>query len=40
MEFSVGNGAIVLPPIHITIIAIVIIFMLVKWSKQLQTGRY
>jgi hypothetical protein len=39
MEFKFGNGAIVLPPLHITIIAIIIIFFLVRWSKQLETRR-
>ncbi|WP_419883949.1 hypothetical protein ACN6MY_10955 [Peribacillus sp. B-H-3] len=40
MEFKFGNFAIVLPPLHITIIAIIIIFFLVKWSKQLETRRF
>ncbi|CAH0309278.1 hypothetical protein SRABI96_04917 [Peribacillus sp. Bi96] len=40
MEFKFGNGAIVLPPLHITIIAIIIIFFLVRWSKQLETRRF
>lgn len=40
MEFKFGNGAIVLPPFHITIIAILILFFLVKWSKQLETRRF
>jgi hypothetical protein len=40
MEFKFGNGAIVLPPIHITIIALIVIFLLVRWSKQLQTRRF
>ncbi|MBU7594425.1 hypothetical protein [Metabacillus halosaccharovorans] len=40
MEFKIGNGAIVLPPLHITIIAIIIIILLVKWSKQLETRRF
>lgn len=38
MEFKLGNGAIMLPSLHITIMAIVIIYLLVKWSKQLETG--
>lgn len=38
MEFELGNGAIMLPSLHITIMAIVIIYFLVKWSKQLETG--
>jgi hypothetical protein len=40
MEFKFGNGAIVLPPIHITIIALIVIFLLVRWSKQLETRRF
>lgn len=40
MEFKLGNGAIMLPPLHITIIAIIIIFFLVRWSKQLETRRF
>nr|WP_138420829.1 hypothetical protein [Aquibacillus sediminis] len=37
--FRFGDFAIVLPPLHITIIAIIIIFLLVRWSKQLETRR-
>ena len=40
MEFKFGDVAIVLPPLHITIIAIIIIFFLVRWSKQLETRRF
>nr|WP_077212200.1 hypothetical protein [Bacillus dakarensis] len=40
MEFKFGNGAFLLPPIHITIIAIIVIFLLVRWSKQLETRRF
>lgn len=41
MEFKLGNGvAIHLPPLHISIIAIIIIFLLVRWSKQLETRRF
>ncbi|WP_145321004.1 hypothetical protein [Paenibacillus xylanexedens] len=40
MEFRFGNGAILLPPVHITIIAIIILFFLVRWSKQLETRRF
>lgn len=40
MEFKLGNGSIVLPPLHITIIAMIIIFLLVRWSKQLETRRF
>ncbi|MCR8852616.1 MULTISPECIES: hypothetical protein [Lysinibacillus] len=40
MEFKFGGGSIFLPPLHITIIAIIVIFLLVKWSKQLETRRF
>ncbi|CAM4499693.1 hypothetical protein [Paenibacillus xylanexedens] len=40
MEFKLGNAALLLPPLHITIIAIIIIFILVRWSKQLETRRF
>jgi hypothetical protein len=41
MEFILGNGvSIHLPPLHITIIAIIIIVLLVKWSKQLEKRRF
>ncbi|MEK4662296.1 hypothetical protein MHH93_10380 [Priestia sp. FSL H7-0729] len=40
MEFRIGNGALLFPPLHITIIAIIIIFILVRWSKQLETRRF
>ncbi|HIW32982.1 MAG TPA: hypothetical protein IAA29_09375 [Candidatus Paenibacillus intestinavium] len=40
MEFKFWNGAIMLPPLHITIIAIIILFFLIKWSKQLETRRF
>ncbi|MBS4199119.1 hypothetical protein KHA93_05545 [Bacillus sp. FJAT-49732] len=41
MEFNLGNGiSIHLPPLHITIIAIIIIVLLVRWSKQLETRRF
>ncbi|MGM0854728.1 MAG: hypothetical protein ACQEWI_19290 [Bacillota bacterium] len=40
MEFKFSDFSIVLPPFHITIIAIIIIFFLVRWSKQLETRRY
>jgi len=41
MEFKFGDGfAIGLPPLHITIISIIIILLLVRWSKQLETGRF
>lgn len=41
MEFNIGNGAsIVLPSFPITIISIIIIILLVRWSKQLETRRF
>ncbi|WP_431802321.1 hypothetical protein [Halobacillus andaensis] len=40
MEFKVGDAAIVLPSLHVTIIAIIITIFLVRWSKQLETGRF
>ncbi|RCW63888.1 hypothetical protein [Saliterribacillus persicus] len=41
MEFNIGNGvSIVLPPLPITIISIVIIILLVRWSKELETRRF
>ena len=40
MEFKLGDVAILLPPLHITIIAIIIIVLLVKWSKELETRRF
>ena len=40
MEFEIGGGFLILPPLHITIIAIIIIILLVKWSKQLETRRF
>lgn len=39
MEFKFGDFAILLPPLKITIIAIFIIFLLVRWSKQLEKRR-
>jgi hypothetical protein len=40
MEFKFGDFAIVLPSLPITIIAIIMIFLLIKWSKQLETRRF
>lgn len=40
MEFQFGDFAIVLPPLHITVISICFIFLLVRWSKQLDTRRF
>nr|WP_041055469.1 hypothetical protein [Jeotgalibacillus campisalis] len=41
MEFNIGDAiTIFLPSLHITIMAIIIIFLLVRWSKQVETGRF
>jgi cell division protein FtsW (lipid II flippase) len=40
MEFKMGNFSIVLPQLHFTIITIIIIIFLVRWSKQLETRRF
>ena len=40
MEFKLGNGTLLLPSLDITIIAIITIFLLIRWSKQLKTRRY
>ncbi|TYS89911.1 hypothetical protein FZC88_10000 [Rossellomorea aquimaris] len=40
MEFKFSDFSIVLPPFHITIIALIIIYLLIRWSKQLETRRY
>ncbi|QUW23008.1 hypothetical protein JSQ81_05405 [Sporosarcina sp. Marseille-Q4063] len=41
MEYELGNGiSLHLPHLHITIIAIIIIILLVRWSKQLETRRF
>ena len=41
MEFKIGkDAAIVLPPFPITVITILIIYLLVRWSKQLETRRF
>ncbi|UII57626.1 hypothetical protein LS684_09450 [Cytobacillus spongiae] len=41
MEIKLGgSSSIVLPEWHITILAIVIIYLLVKWSKELETRRF
>lgn len=40
MEFKFSDFSIVLPPFHITIIAVIIIYLLIRWSKQLETRRY
>ncbi len=40
MDLTFGNVTILIPPLHITIILVVIIFLLVRWSKQLETRRF
>ena len=40
MEFDFGDFTIMLPSLPITVIAIIIIFFLVRWSKQLETRRF
>ncbi|SMF85848.1 hypothetical protein SAMN05661091_3187 [Paenibacillus uliginis N3/975] len=40
MEFKLGDVSFHLPPLHITIITIIIIFFLIRWSKQLETRRF
>lgn len=40
MEFTFGDITIALPPLYITIITIIIIILLVRWSKQLESGRF
>lgn len=40
MEFKLGDVSFYLPPLHIMVITIIIIFFLVRWSKQLETRRF
>lgn len=40
MQFQMENGILFLPSIYIILIAIVVIYLLVKWSKQLETRRF
>lgn len=40
MEFSFGNVIIVFPPLLISMIMVIIIFLLVRWSRQLETRRF
>jgi len=40
MEFTFGDITIALPSLYITIITIIIIILLVRWSKQLEKGRF
>ncbi|KQY84203.1 hypothetical protein ASD24_10530 [Paenibacillus sp. Root52] len=40
MEFSFGNVTIVFPPLLISMIMVIIIFLLVRWSRQLETRRF
>ena len=41
MEFNLENGiSIHLPSLHVTIVAIIIIILLVRWSKQIEARRF
>ena len=40
MEFNFGDLTIILPSLPITMIAIIIIVLLVRWSEQLETRRF
>jgi len=41
MDFDLGNGVTLhLPALHITISSIIIIVLLVRWSKQIETRRF
>lgn len=40
MEFEIGNVILMLPSFDITIIAIIVIYLLIRWSKQLETRRF
>ena len=40
MEFNFGSLSIMLPSLPVTLFAIFLIFLLVKWSKQLKTRRF
>lgn len=41
MELELADGiTLVLPPILITIIGIIVIILLVKWSKEVETRRF
>ncbi|MCT2538137.1 hypothetical protein NC661_11120 [Aquibacillus koreensis] len=40
MEFRIGDVTIFLPQLHITIIAIIVIILLVRWNKQLEKRNF
>lgn len=40
MEFKLGSGTLMLPSLHVMIMAIIIIYLLVKWSKELETRQF
>lgn len=39
MEFEIGSGTLMLPDFHIAVMGVAIIYLLVKWSKEMETGR-
>lgn len=39
MEFKLGNGTLMLPELRIVVMAILIIYLLSKWSKEVESGR-
>lgn len=40
MEFKLGSGTLMLPSLHVIIMAAIIIYLLVKWSKELETRQF
>lgn len=40
MEFKLGSGTLMLPSLHVMIMAAIIIYLLVKWSKELETRQF
>lgn len=40
MEFELGSGTLMLPSLHVMIMAAIIIYLLVKWSKELETRNF
>ncbi|WP_084243476.1 hypothetical protein [Planomicrobium okeanokoites] len=40
MEFKLGSGTLMLPALHVMVMAVIIIYLLVKWSKQLETRQF
>ena len=40
MEFKLGSGTLMLPSLHIIIMAAIIIYLLMKWSKELETRHF